>query len=145
MPEPQPLDEASPAVHKHLDIMQGVIGRMAAGSRSAKTWCVTVVAAILIVAARGDVPGCAILFALIPAAMFCTMDAYYLGLERGFRGAYDKFVGKLHAGTLTPGDLYVVNRDKTGWRLWLSAFLSFSVWGFYAAIAISIFLAQFAV
>ena len=42
----------SSAVQKHLEIMQGVIQRMAENSRSCKVWCVTLVAATLVLVAR---------------------------------------------------------------------------------------------
>ena len=35
----------SSAVQKHLEIVQGVIARMAENSRSCKVWCITRVAA----------------------------------------------------------------------------------------------------
>ena len=42
------LDHGSSAVHKHLEIMQGVIARMAEISRYCKVWCVALVAATLV-------------------------------------------------------------------------------------------------
>jgi hypothetical protein len=39
----------SPAVHSYLGILQNVIGRMAADSGSCKTWCITLVSAIIVV------------------------------------------------------------------------------------------------
>ena len=52
MVENQPLNENSSAVQAHLTIMQGVINRMAENSRSCKVWCVTLVAATLVLVAR---------------------------------------------------------------------------------------------
>ena len=46
------LNHESSAVQKHLEIMQGVINRMAENSRSCKVWCVTLVAATLVLVAR---------------------------------------------------------------------------------------------
>ena len=46
------LNHESSAVQKHLEIMQGVIFRMAENSRSCKVWCVTLVSAILVLVAR---------------------------------------------------------------------------------------------
>ena len=40
MTEQLPLDHQSPAVQKHLEIMQGVINRMTENSSSCKVWCV---------------------------------------------------------------------------------------------------------
>ena len=52
MVEGRPLNEESSAVQSHLTIMQGVINRMAENSRSCKVWCVTLVAATLVLVAR---------------------------------------------------------------------------------------------
>ena len=48
MTEQSHLGHESSAVQKHLEIMQGVINRMAENSRSCKVWCVTLVAATLV-------------------------------------------------------------------------------------------------
>ena len=50
------LNHDSSAVQKHLEIMQGVINRMAENSRSCKIWCVTLVAATLVLVARTGEP-----------------------------------------------------------------------------------------
>ncbi len=97
----------SSAVQSHLTIMQRVIQRMAENSRSCKVWCVTLVAAILVLVARTEKPEYS-LIALIPAALFLILDTYYLALERGFRDSYSGFVAKLHSGELSSYALYVV-------------------------------------
>ena len=48
MSENRPLNEDPSAIQSHLTIMQGVIQRMAENSRSCKVWCVTLVAATLV-------------------------------------------------------------------------------------------------
>ena len=50
------LNEESPAVRTHLEIMQAVIGRMAENSRSCKVWCVTLVSAVLVLVAEQAAP-----------------------------------------------------------------------------------------
>lgn len=133
-------DETSTSVQTHLTILQGVIERMAGDSRSLKAWCITIVAAILVVVAGQDKPDY-VLIALIPTVMFCVLDAYYLGLERGFRKAYEGFVRKLHDETLTTNDMYVVKPIGKMWSLWIGAFPSPSVWLFYLLIGVMIALA----
>ena len=100
-------DETSTSVQTHLTILQGVIERLASNSKSLKAWCITIVAAILVVVADKNKPDY-VLIALIPTVMFCVLDMYYLALEKGFRKAYEGFVCKLHGGTLTINDMYVV-------------------------------------
>ncbi len=90
------MNAESPAVKAHLDIMQGVIQRMAANSASCKTWCISLVSAILVVAADKGKPQL-VWLALLPTLMFFLLDTYYLAFEKGFRDSYKDFVLKVHA------------------------------------------------
>ena len=80
---------------------------MAENSRSCKVWCVTLVAATLVLVARTGEPRHA-LVALVPIVLFYLLDAYYLMLERRFRNSYNSFVEKVHAGQEFASDLYTV-------------------------------------
>ena len=135
------LDHESPAVQKHLEIMQGVIQRMAENSRSCKVWCVTLVAAILVLVARTGKADHA-LIALAPTALFYVLDAYYLMLERRFRKSYNNFVGKVQAGEVCASDLFAVTPEGpvAPGLLW-SMFLSFSVLPFYFTVVGTVLLA----
>ena len=141
MSENAGLGVESSAVQKHLEIMQDVIGRMAENSRSCKVWCVTLVAATLVLVARTGEPRHA-LIALAPTALFYLLDAYYLMLEIRFRKSYNTFVGKVHAGKVRTSDLYTVTPEGSvaPGLLW-SMFLSFSVLPFYFAVVGTVLLA----
>ena len=132
--------EESASVQQHLTIMQGVIQRMAENSRSCKLWCVTLVAATLVLVARTGEPQHALL-AFVPTLMFLVLDAYYLALERAFRSSYNDFVGKLHGDNLNTGDLYRVAPTGMGWRLVGRCLGSVSIWLFYPLIALMVILA----
>ena len=93
MAENQTLNENSPAVQTHLEITQGVIQRMAENSRSCKVWCVTLVAATLVLVARTGEPQHT-LIALVPTLLFLVLDSYYLALERSFIKSQNGFVAK---------------------------------------------------
>lgn len=135
------LDEESGAVQKHLEIMQGVITRMAENSRSCKVWCVTLVAATLVLVARTGEPAHA-LIALAPTVLFYLLDAYYLMLERRFRRSYNSFVGKVHSGEVLTSDLYSVALEgSVKLDLRWSLFQSFSVPPFYGVVVGTILLA----
>ena len=134
------LDHDSPAVQKHLNIMQGVITRMSDNSRSCKVWCVTLVSAVLVLVARTEQPEYA-LIALIPAVLFLILDTYYLALEKGFRGSYESFLKKLHLGELTPCDLYSVAPSGSKLGRVMTSLSSFSIWPFYPTIVLMILLA----
>ena len=137
----QALDHNSSAIQKHLEINQGVITRMAENSRSCKVWCVTLVAAVLVLVARTGQPQHA-LIALAPTALFFVLDAYYLSLERGFRRSYGTFVLQLREGRVTASDLFVVAPTGSIPRgtLW-AMFKSFSVSPFYAVVVGTVVLA----
>lgn len=141
---PGNLSEGSPSVQSHLGILQGVIERMAANSTSAKSWCITIVSAILVVVADKNDPNYALL-ALMPAALFSALDVYHLAMEKGFRNSYDIFVKKTHNGTLTADDLYFVRISGKMRSLLWEACKSFSVWGFYAGLVVMIVLAKYLV
>lgn len=127
----------SSSVQTHLKIMQGVIQRMAENSRACKVWCITIVSASLVLAARVDHPEY-ILGSFAPTFMFLILDAYYLALERAFRCSYDSFVQKLTEGVLTICDLYVVKPTGSVPRTFFRSLNSFSIWPFYAALAITV-------
>ena len=140
MVENQPLNENSPAVQKHLEIMQGVINRMAENSRSCKVWCVTLVAATLVLVARTGEPQHA-LIALVPTLLFLFLDSYYLALERAFIRSQNAFVGKLHRGELESADIYRVIPSGMGLPLIMRClFGSVSIWPFYLLVALTILL-----
>ena len=141
MSEPHILDRESSAVQTHMTILQGIIGRMGDNSRICKVWCVTLVYAILaLVAFRGDANH--IFIALLPTALFFLLDAYYLALERSFRGAYNDFVDKIREGRYAASDLYVMPPPESLARGTIRAmFKSFSTLPFYAFVAGTLLLA----
>lgn len=136
-----PLTEESAAVQSHLQIVQGVIQRMATNSTSCKTWCITIVSAILVLIADKDKPELAWL-ALLPSILFAALDAYYLALERAFRASYNSFVKKLHGSQVFVEDLFSVIPKGEISRHQVDALKSFSVWGFYGALVILVLLAK---
>ena len=113
---------------------------MASNSAASKTACITLVSAILVIVADKGKPQYAWI-ALIPNLLFLVLDAYYLGLERGFRNSYNEFIRKLHVKSLTSEDMYVVAPQGRQWRLLLESLLSFSVWPFYITLLVMIYVA----
>jgi hypothetical protein len=72
---------------KHLEMLQAVIARLAGNSFLLKGWSVTLVSALLALAAK-DADRRFVLVAFIPSIMFWILDAYFLRQERLFRGLY---------------------------------------------------------
>jgi len=119
-------------------MLQGVIGRLASNSASCKTWCTSLTSALAVVAAQADRPD--LLFvAALPIFIFGALDAYYLGLERRFRGCYERFVTKLQAGEATIDDAFVIAprlRIRGAFLEARDALGSFSVWPVYLGMVV---------
>ena len=131
------INHESSAVQKHIEMMQAVITRMAESSRSCKVWCVTLVAAVLVLVARTERPEYA-LIALIPAVLFLFLDTYYLALEQAFRESYNAFVRKLGGVDLTTADLYWIAPSSSIPRFFISSLKSFSIWPFYPMLLLMV-------
>lgn len=71
---------------RHLEMVQGIINRMASNSFYLKGWSVTLVLGILALKSE-DTP---YLLLFIPVIFFWILDSYYLYLERSYRDLYDK-------------------------------------------------------
>jgi hypothetical protein len=129
------LNESSPSIQTHLQIIQNVIERMSGHSASCKTWCVTLVSALLVLIADKGKPELMWL-ALLPTVIFCGLDVFYLAQEKGYRNSYNAFIRKLHAKKLTASDLYSMKPSKDQSNLQLEALTSYAIWGFYVPLVI---------
>lgn len=128
----------SPSVHSYVSILQAVINRMAANSAGCKTWCITLVSAIIIIIATIEKPNY-VWIAIIPLLLFSLLDSYYLGLERRFRVRYNDFIRKLHSNSVTISDLFLVTPETGAGVTFLStlgACTSISVWPFYVVLGL---------
>lgn len=74
---------------KHLEMIQGIINRMASNSFALKGWAVTLVAGIFALASK-DTDKTYFLIAYVPIVVFWFLDSYYLMQERLFRSLYGK-------------------------------------------------------
>ena len=119
-----------------LQMAQGVVNRMAGNSAHCKTWCVTLVAAILVLAVDKSKPGIPHV-AWLPVALFLSLDAYYLSLERDFILLYSRFVRrpcKLRLFRLRPPSGFWYRMCQT-----MRATASPSVGPFYAVLGAAVF------
>lgn len=73
----------------YLQLIQGVITRMASNSFKLKGWAVTLVAGIFVLAEK-EADRVFFLVAYIPVIAFWFLDSYYLLQERLYRALYDK-------------------------------------------------------
>jgi len=74
---------------KHLDMIQGVINRMANNSFLLKGWSVVLVSALFALAAK-DSNKLYIYLAYFPTIAFWVLDGYFLWQEKLYRKLYDK-------------------------------------------------------
>ena len=132
------------AIQSHLEMLQGVIQRMAENSRSCKLWSITALSAVLFLAARTGTPWHTMI-ALVPLFLFLLLDVYYLSLERRFRGSYECMLKKLRQGTYGPEDVFEIAPARFSVRILAKCLLSPSVYLYYPlglGVAVMIFVAQ---
>ena len=78
---------------KHLEMIQGVVNRMASNQFLFKGWSITLIAAIATFSAKGNSPAL-MTIPIVATLLFWFVDAYYLMLERAFRKLYDEVIAK---------------------------------------------------
>jgi hypothetical protein len=74
---------------KYLEMIQGVINRMANNSFLLKGWSVILISALFALAAK-DTNIYFVYLAYFPAIAFWSLDGFYLRQERLYRKIYDK-------------------------------------------------------
>lgn len=135
----------SPSVQSYLGLLQGIINRMAANSCACKTWCIAIVSAIVVIVADEDRAEL-IWISLLPVVLLSVLDAYYLGLERQFRGLYNSFIRKIHTDKVAVDDVFVVSLDngaKDTLGKTLRACGSITIWPFYGLLALMLIVVRF--
>lgn len=121
---------------KHLEMVQGLITRMAGYGASFKSYCITVVTAVVGFALTLHRPAVAAL-ALLPVLAFASADAQYLRVERRFRDLFN-LIRKEGWETIPTFD---INLRSAPAQSYVSAITSWSIVGFYAPLAIGVILA----
>jgi len=128
---------------QHREFVQSVITRMNTNSFHLKGLMITLVSAFLgVFASSSDI---SLNFLLIPiplVVLFWFLDAYYLQLERQFRGIYNDICD------ITPDDkketkqVFLMNPKlyKTGNYRYFKVLLSPSILSFYLSIIICLFI-----
>ena len=132
------------AVQAHLEMLQGVIQRLAENSRSCKLWSITALSAVILFAARTGVPWYT-LITLVPLSLFFLLDVYYLSLERRFRSSYERILKKLRNGAYGPEDVYQIVPVDFSISILMKCLRSPSVYLYYPlalGIAVTVFAGQ---
>jgi hypothetical protein len=116
---------------ERLQMIQGVITRLAANSGTFKGFSVPVVTALLGVGIDKNSDGF-VWLGIYPIAVFGFLDAYYLALEKRYRALYKK-------ATTDPETEWTLAAGQATFTEILDSWKSPSVWAFYgAALAVVI-------
>lgn len=78
---------------KHLEMIQGIINRMASNSFLLKGWSVTLISALFALAAKDSNQFFSFL-AYFPCVVFWSLDGYFLWQERMYRKLYQDVAKK---------------------------------------------------
>jgi hypothetical protein len=133
------------AVQKHLDILQGIIERLAGNASTCKNWCVTLVSGAVVLSFTADLrvkPEVVYHLAYALIAIFLLLDSYYHALERFFRDQSNAMVRAIHKGHFDPSKLLVIVSHKGAWKTMVltlrAAITSPSTGGFYLILAATV-------
>jgi hypothetical protein len=123
---------------QHLEMIQGVIARMAGYSATVKNICVTIVTALAAVAITEGAGDLGVLAAIL-IMIFALLDAQYLRLERRYRKLFDHV--RTAEWSARPDFELEVRAPAIPRPALLSVLFSWSVWTFYAPLfAVAIFI-----
>ena len=124
---------------KYLTFIQDVITRMNRNAFQLKGWSITIVAAL---AALAVDKGSLLLFivAAVATAPFCFLDAYYLLMERQFRGLYNDVIKgcsdiklfSMPINRYTPKEAKT-DEEKAKYNYWRVVFSKSVIW-FYGSM-----------
>jgi len=142
--QPHLLTAESTAAIAHINLLQGIINRLANNSASCKTWCITLVAAVLSLAGSAHNPAI-VAIALVPVVVFGIIDTTYLAHEKAYRDLYERMAEKMRAGTYSLDDAFDADASTTflGFcLLFIRAFISWSVLPIYVGLVAAYFVAR---
>jgi hypothetical protein len=122
---------------KTVDIHQALIARMAAASSTAKTWCVTVVSAVAVVAIEKGKWQIA-LVGIIATLLFAAIDIYYLTIEKDVRNFHEEFCKLFREGVDISDKLFQVRDTSINSQKYIKSAASKSISFFYPGILIGL-------
>lgn len=147
------------SVLAHINMLQGIINRMASNSANCKLWCVTLLTAILALFFDGKVLH--LKFCYLITSLFYFLDCFYLGIEQQIINEQKDFVNMLNECKEQQVAKQIFNPYTTVWnnsspykrccltmmlshfvnQLWntIKAIGSFSTTPFYGAIFCAIY------
>lgn len=130
---PLPAEKIAELRLKQLEMLQGIINRMAGYGSAHKNYCITITTAICGAAVTLERPSL-VLMSLIPILVFWLMDTQYLRVERRFRRLF--MVAAQQKWEMPPDFDFNLN-SVSGVSFWSCA-VSWSVMVFYLPTTISV-------
>lgn len=132
----------NPAVVAHMNLIQGIINRLANNSASCKTWCLTLVSALVSLAGATHVPGI-VTFALVPVVIFGFTDTMYLAQEKAYRDLHMRTASAVRDGSYVLSNTYEASAPIK-FRGVCSALGSWSIYPVYAGLILAYLVARIA-
>jgi hypothetical protein len=130
----------NPAVMAHITLLQGVINRLATQSSSSKTWCLTLVAALISFAGATKIPGI-VTFALVPVLVFGFLDTMYLAQEKAYRDLFGSIAELVRDGKYGRDQLFSASAPVSSKHVF-HALRSWSIWPVYGGLLAGYVIAQ---
>jgi hypothetical protein len=125
----------NPAVTTHINLVQGIINRLANNSSSCKTWCLALVGALLSLAGAIKSPAIGT-FALVPVVIFGFVDTMYLAQEKAYRALYGRILVAVQNRAYPLSSAFDATAERTlsdiGWALG-----SWSIWPIYGGLILA--------
>ncbi|MBR5537584.1 MAG: hypothetical protein IKU58_06760 [Clostridia bacterium] len=121
----------------HLGYIQTTITRMAQNSFQAKTWCITVICALLVFyleQTQEAVRSKCMIASITAVLLFGILDVYYLYLERGYRYLYNVAAGLVVPKKPIKAYEMSIPKSERGFKKYLKALWSPSTGLFYLII-----------
>ena len=119
---------------KHLELIQGVVNRLAGNSFSMKGWTVAIIAGLFALSAK-DANPYMVLITLMPSLCFWGLDSYYLRQERLFRALYNSSILENTSIPLFSMNIKLVEKKVASF---CSVFFSRTIFWFHFPIFITI-------
>ena len=120
--------------HEHLEMIQGVINRMANNSFMLKGWAVTLLAGLFALSSK-EADKLYFLIAYVPIIVFWWLDAFYLQKERLYVALYD-FVRKLPEDKIDYDMRVTCEKFSSNKNRYLNCLFSKTEVGFYIPTAL---------
>src|SRR5262249_27435466 len=130
----------NPAVTAHMNMLQAIINRLATQSSSSKTWCLTLVGALISFAGATKTPSI-VTFALVPVLIFGFLDMMYLAQEKAYRDLFNDLAERIRHGEYGKNQFFCASAAPARKHV-LHALVSWSIWPVYGGLLVGYIVAH---